>query len=77
MLIKIGAKALQIVFNKKYAKELREFMLHRQVPGQHNGKKQNKAWDGETTEKHFAVAPQHSICADYQHRQRGSDRPFG
>jgi hypothetical protein len=77
MLIKIGAKSLQIVLNKEDAEELRDFVLHRYIPGQHNSKKQNKAWDGETAEKNFAIATQHSICADYQHRKRGSHRAFG
>src|SRR5579864_9843324 len=77
MLVEIGAKALKIVLNKEDAEELRHPVLHRQIPGQHNGKKQNKTNERQAAEKNFAVAPQHGIRAHHEHCERWSYRPFG
>ena len=61
MLVEIGAKTLQVVLDKEDSEELRDFVLHRQVPVQQNDKNLNQPRDGETAEENFAVAPEHGI----------------
>src|SRR5438270_53297 len=76
MLVEVGAKALKIVLNKEDAEELRNSVLHRQIPGQHDGREQQKADDGETAEKNLAIAAQNGIRTHHQHSQRRSHRAF-
>src|SRR5215471_4440735 len=44
VLIKVGAKALQIMLDEKYADELWHPHLHSYIPRQGNRKKQQEAW---------------------------------
>ena len=77
MLVKIGAKAFQIMFDEKGVKELRRLNLHGHIPGQCNGKKQKESQPPDSAQKDFLVAPQDRVSAYNQYRQYRSNRAFG
>ena len=77
VLVEIGAEALEIVLKKENAEELRNAVLHRQVPRQGYREEQDKPGNGNAAEKNFSVATQRRICAYHQHGQRGRHRAFG